>query len=630
MTETTAPRVLCYAPHNRWVVHGHWDMTIMHGLRLRGAETRYVMCDGLFSDCDVYWQAWEQRPADACMRCQAGTAALAADNGMPFEWLGRNLDPKEAREARRWVSSLAREELLDAAYGEWAIGEWVRSSIHSNFRRSKLDVTDPEVERTARSYLYSGLIAAFAHDRLLDDYAPDVLLVFNGRQSSTRVAFELARARGIRVVCHERGPRKGTMRMTVDRTIVAREQFAEYWDEWGAVPLTPAELSDIVGHLYERERGVNTGAAAFSPAPQDLEAVRDALGLRAGHPMWVLFSSSDDEVAAEPDWHAKWPQTAWITETIDFARRHPEIDLVVRLHPNTGSKRSVGANLQQLAALDALRVDLPANVHWVAPDDDVSSYSLMELAAVGMIAHSTVGLEMASKGKRVIVTAPSFVSGMPFVRTAQEPELYVRELDEALALAADAVDEDTRRLALRYAYGFFYRQPVEFPLVASRQDAVATRNWRSLEELAPGRDASLDRCTAIVLDSQPAVLPPGAAAIARDEQAERNFLTPEPRLVVLAFAEELIDDVSLLELWRDSFTAADPATLVIETPDAATEALIDAVNRAGLDREDAPDMVAVAAGDEELVNAVAVLSRRHKLLPRLDSIPALRAELPAQ
>ena len=53
-------KVLCYSPHNRWVVHGHWDMTIAHGLRNRGAEVRYVMCDGLFSDCDVYWKAWEE------------------------------------------------------------------------------------------------------------------------------------------------------------------------------------------------------------------------------------------------------------------------------------------------------------------------------------------------------------------------------------------------------------------------------------------------------------------------------------------------------------------------------------------------------------------------------------------
>jgi hypothetical protein len=622
----TAPRVLCYSPSNRWGVHGQWDMTIAHGLRARGADVRYVMCDGLFSDCDVYWASLEDRPADACIRCQAGVAALAADNQMPYQWLGRHLDPKESREARRWVSSLARDELPEAAYDEWRIAEWVRGSIHSHFRRSRLDVTDPAVERTMRSYLFSGLTAAFALDRLLEDYAPDVMLLFNGRQSSTRVAFELARKRGIRTVCHERGPRRGTIRLTVDRTIVAHDQFTEYWTEWGDVPLSAPELRAITGHLAEREHGVNTGCVAFSPAPQERAATRETLGLHADRPAWVLFTSSDDEVAAEPDWRAAWSQTEWVAHTIGYARRHPELDLVVRLHPNTGSRRSIGANVQQLAALEALRVDLPANVRWVAPDDEVSSYTLMDLCTVGLVSHSTVGLELATKGKRVVVTAPNFVVGRPFVVSAQEPVAYEAALDAATSLAPGSVDTEIRRQALRFAYGLFYRQPVQFPLVASRQDATGERNWSSPAELVPGHDAGLDRCTAIVLDAQPACLPPDPAALARDAAFEERFLAGREPVVVLAFAEELIADVSLLETWGSSFSAGDDATLVIYTPEYATEALLGAVSRAGLDSVEAPDMVAVTDGATELDEVVAILSRGSDVdLPRMDSVAGLRA-----
>lgn len=592
-------RVLCYSPYNRWPVHGQWDMTIAHGLRNRGADVRYVMCDGLFSDCDVLWASlWGERPADACLQCQAGVARLAADNQMPYEWLGRSLDPKESREARRWVAGLTRDELVEARYGDWRIAEWVRGSVHSHLRRSRLDVADPAVERTLRSYLYSGLIAAFALTRLLDDFAPDVLLVFNARQSSTRVAFELARSRGIRVVCHERGPRNGTMRLTANRTIIAREQWSEYWEQWGEIPLTPEERDAITAHLAEREAGRNTGCVAFSPAPQALEEVRAALRLRADRPAWVLFTSSDDEVAAEPDWHGELPQTEWVRETIEYARAHPEIDLVVRLHPNTGSRRSIGVNQQQLDELAALRAGLPDNVRWIEADDEVSSYTLMELATVGLISHSTVGLELAAKGKRVIASAYGIVTGASFVRSRPDLASYLRELDEALALAPGHVDRELRRLGLRYAYGFWFRQPVEFPLVSAGQGAEGARVWRDPSELVPGRDAGLDRATAIVLDGDPVCRPPGAAERARE---------PE-RVVVAASAEELIADVSLLALWRDAVAPGDPVTLVIDTPVHATEALVAAVTAAGLDGEAAPDMLAVAAGDPALDAAVHVLS----------------------
>jgi hypothetical protein len=231
-------RVLCYSPYNRWALHGQWEMTILQGLKARGAEVSYVLCDGLYTDCDVHWAATDPRGANACSNCQARVAALVASMGMDYHWLGRYLDPAEAREARRWEQSLTRDELASAAYGEWDVARWVEGSIHSHLRRSRLDVADPAVEKAYRSYLYSGLVACFALTRLLDETRPDVMLQFNGRQSSTRVALELARARGIRVICHERGWRKETLLLIENASCSSTQPGRRLWADWGDVPLT--------------------------------------------------------------------------------------------------------------------------------------------------------------------------------------------------------------------------------------------------------------------------------------------------------------------------------------------------------------------------------------------------------
>src|SRR5688572_8980252 len=111
-------------------------MTVLHALALRGAELRYVLCDGLYAECDVFWAATQPRHALACASCQSHVARLAFQLAMPYEWLGRYLLPHELRLARDWAQSLSVEQLETARFGDWEVGEWMRSSVHSHFRAS--------------------------------------------------------------------------------------------------------------------------------------------------------------------------------------------------------------------------------------------------------------------------------------------------------------------------------------------------------------------------------------------------------------------------------------------------------------------------------------------------------------
>ncbi len=619
----TAPRVLCYAPYNRWALHGLWEMTVLQALKLRGAEVRYVLCDGLYSECDQFWAAVAPRPANACAICQAQVANLVADMGMDFHWLGRYLAIDEEHEARRWAGSLAAGDVLDATYGDWRVGEWVRSSIQSHLRASEPVIADPATERAARSYLYSGLVACFALDSLLRDSAPDVLLVFNGRQSSTRVAFELARARDIRVIVHERGPRNETLLLLENVGAISLDPIRRYWQEWGDVPLSTGELHDVARLLHEREHGRNTGWDAFTAAPQRSDEVLARLGLGTERPLWVLFTSSDDEVAGSDDHRSPFAsQRDWIEQTIDHARRHPEIGLVIRAHPNTGSRRSVGANRAQLDEISRLGENLPANVRMIDPDEEISSYSLMDLCSLGLVWSSTVGLELACKGKEVVVAAGNYVAGASFVHTVRDVAGYERMLGSLLSVPVGAVSRSIRQRALRFAYGLFYRLPIDFPLVEMPTPHEGRLRYSSLDALAPGRDAGLDRCARIVLEGEPICSPPTATERARSTGAEDEFLATfgRQRFTVLAFADELIADMALLEAWAKVFGGRDDVTLAIQTVEAETQGLVQAVTRAGLSGDDGPDLVA-GDFDAGTTASVAALFSRVAPITELASIP---------
>src|SRR4030042_2166029 len=83
-----ARKVLCYAPYKLWELHGMWETTILHALKLRGAEVSHVLCDALYRECDVFWTAANPRHRLACQQCQAKVTNLALTMGLGFEWVG--------------------------------------------------------------------------------------------------------------------------------------------------------------------------------------------------------------------------------------------------------------------------------------------------------------------------------------------------------------------------------------------------------------------------------------------------------------------------------------------------------------------------------------------------------------
>ena len=110
---------------------------------------------------------------------------------------------------------------------------------------------------------------------------------------------------------------------------------------------------------------------------------------------------------------------------------------------------------------------------------------------------------------------------------------------------------------------------------------------------------------------------------ALERAAGRAGLEDARRVAILAFADELIADPSLLRAYGSVVSGADDATLVIVTADPG--ALLPAVSAAGLDDDGSADLLAVEAAP---AGVDAVFSRReHGGLPRYDetSLDGLRA-----
>jgi hypothetical protein len=501
-------KILCFAPFGFWHLHALYEIAICYNLQWRGHSFSYVTCDGLFSDCDMFWEAtMGPRPANACAVCQSRVATLLKSCLIPSKGLG-TYKPLGADEAARTFSrNLADAALLDAVYDGYPIGKWVSSSVHTHLRINTIDLRNAKHCATFRSYIYSGAIAIDCIKRMLDDIRPTILLLFNGRLSATRVAMELAMERGIRVVCHERGVGKETLLLWENENCLALSPFARIWKEWGKTPLRKSEVPKVTQWLADRACGANLNWNAFS-VHGSLGSIGAFLEANKGKRIWCLFTSSTDEIVACPDYTSVFgTQCRWIEETVAFVRENPAVALVIRVHPNSGGKNSTGRNQDELDYFQRLRSSLPSNVALVMPDDNVSTYSLIDRTDLGLAYCSTVAIEMACRGIRVLVAARSTWMYCGSIELLTEAESYPSLLASCAAKAPDTDEETENRVigAYRFAYAYMHRWHIPFPLVRMPNVHSGVLAAKTLDELKPGRHACLDYTSEVVLGTRPSV-----------------------------------------------------------------------------------------------------------------------------
>ena len=515
-------KVLCIAPYSNYhPLHGLWEMTVLNGLRVRGAEVAYYLCDALSHRCDLFRFA----PGDQdCRACMDRSEGLAKSMGFSPGWLGSVLSPDDFARAERFAAAQPVGGFFEARDEDYEIGQWMRSSVHTYFREADLQQNDVHVADCCRAYLRAGLLYALACDRIMDAFAPDALVLFNARLVFVKVAAEVAAKRGVPYYSHERGWLPERLSVNRDDIPMSRAYFDAMWGLWGDIPLNRAELKTINTVLRNREQGRDLNWIAYSPPPEAASNLRTQLVIPEGRRIWGLFTSSEDEVVSVPNYRhgAFSSQSEWVLRTLLLVQRRPDIHLVVRVHPNTGGSRSGGMSRATLHFFEVLKAHLPAGVTLVSPDDPVSTYDLMAAAEVGLVYISTCGLEMACRGKPVICASQAYYGASGVAETVQNPEHYDDLLDR-LADTPPSLSGEAMQRAHRFLHAAFFRADIPFPLVSMPNPYTGTLAYASLAELDPGRDPGLDAVCRMILEGTPVLPEPSPEDRARTDHDEREW-----------------------------------------------------------------------------------------------------------
>ena len=124
-------------------------------------------------------------------------------------------------------------------------------------------------------------------------------------------------------------------------------------------------------------------------------------------------------------------QEEWFVESVRAACANDRVNWVVKLHPANVWKRRrdrAEGELTELAAIRDAIGELPPHVHLLAPDNEISTWSLFDVTDWGLTIRGSIGFELPCFGTPVLTAGTGFYSGRGFTVDSATADEYLARL----------------------------------------------------------------------------------------------------------------------------------------------------------------------------------------------------------
>ncbi len=284
---------------------------------------------------------------------------------------------------------------------------------------------------------------------------PDSVIMSHGIYSTWGPPFQVLNDNNIPILVHGRGKMRHSQVFNWNKT-------GDSWDvsdEWQKVKdkeLTEIELSKINDYLDSRVSHKNdVFVYNFGEATSKSKTI-DFLGLDPQKPIYTLFTNVLWDAASAQREIAFINPVEWVIETIDWFNRHPEKQLIVKIHP---AEVVIGTNMPFYnIILD--KIQPSTNVRIIRPEEKVNSWSIYDITTMGMVHTTTAGMEMPLVNVPCIVVSKTHFRGKGFTLDIESKQEYFEMLDSFDPLSVDF--KHFKREALKYSYLLFIRYQVPF------------------------------------------------------------------------------------------------------------------------------------------------------------------------
>jgi hypothetical protein len=343
------------------------------------------------------------------------------------------------------------------------IEELSRIDVQYTLQREDIQLEQDDAQRELYQLrLRRNLNCARQAYKLLGNTPYNVVIIPNGSILEFGAVYRTANHLGIPIVTFEFGEQRERLWLTQNGEVL-RQDTSEMWHIRGGIPLTTHEEDTIRALFDARTHGnlwKNFKRQWQVGSSQGAQAALQALDLDPEKPIALLCTNVVGDSLALNRQIFTDGMADWLSTTARHLSETRDTQLIVRVHPG----ELLGAGHPSLRIIDEVLPELPDNVRIIPPESEINTYDLIELASVGLVYTTTVGLEMVMSGVPVIVAGQTHYRGKGFTHDPETLEEYVHLLDRIPEQnKAPSVDEGQVDLAWRYAYRFFFEFPFVFP-----------------------------------------------------------------------------------------------------------------------------------------------------------------------
>lgn len=290
---------------------------------------------------------------------------------------------------------------------------------------------------------------------------PDVVIVPNGTIQELGVVYRIARHFKVPTVTYEFSDQRQRMWLALNNEVM-QQNTDKLWEAKKNKPLSKDQLDRLRSLFEARKRGIRWENFARQwqgvPSQGGIET-RASLGLDNRPIVLLATNVLGDSLTLGRQLFSR-NMAEWISRTVQYFSGRPEIQLIIRVHP--GEVLTHGVSMSNVVS--QVLPDLPEHIRLIGPKNDINTYDLAEIADVGLVYTTTVGLEMAMNGQPVVVTGKTHYRGRGFTYDPDSWVNYYKTLGRILENPKEhLLSQEKIDLAWQYAYYFFFEYPRPFP-----------------------------------------------------------------------------------------------------------------------------------------------------------------------